>query len=246
MRSSLSCSLMAVALLCACSAQPEKPARPAAAPARAVPGQPPSPADNAIRAAQTRVDQAKKSAPGWSEGDDLLKEARAAAASGNAARAVALAHDAQHRADLALDGQYLTLSAQKLHSLYALTGLSDAQLAKMREAEVALVRGDGAHAYQLLDAIDREVKAGRTHKVAPGESLWTIAGRDDVYANSLLWPLVWDANRDQVKDPNRLYQGQVLKIRPNPTVDEVVRAVDYARQQMGAQVKIGEVRPAKP
>ena len=239
--------LSCIALLCACAGKlPERPGPAAAAASSKAPPPIASATDAALRSAQAKIDQAKKLSGRLPEAEATLKEARAAAKGGNDRRAQSLAHDAQSRAETAIDGQYVTQSAQKLHALYAVTGLSDQQLADMRAAEVALVRGEGARAYALLEPVEKAVKAGRSHQVAAGESLWTIAGRDDVYSNSLLWPLVWEANRDRIKNPNVLYQGQVLKIRANPTVDEVVRAVEYARSQLGAQVKIGEVKEASP
>lgn len=48
--------------------------------------------------------------------------------------------------------------------------------------------------------------------VNEGEVLWGIAARKDVYADPLLWPVIYKANRDQIKDPRRIYPGQVLSI----------------------------------
>jgi len=44
------------------------------------------------------------------------------------------------------------------------------------------------------------------------ENLQAIAARSDVYADPQLWPLLYKANRDQIKDPRRVYPGQVLTI----------------------------------
>lgn len=48
------------------------------------------------------------------------------------------------------------------------------------------------------------------HVVQPGESLWQIAAR--LGGDPQLWPLLYRANRDQIKDPSRLYPGQSLRI----------------------------------
>ena len=48
------------------------------------------------------------------------------------------------------------------------------------------------------------------HVVQPGENLWQIAGR--LGGNPQLWPLLYRANRDQIKDPSMLYPGQALQI----------------------------------
>jgi nucleoid-associated protein YgaU len=54
----------------------------------------------------------------------------------------------------------------------------------------------------------------RVHTVKPGETLWTIA-RDRI-GDGTLWIAFYMANRDQIKDPSRLYPGQELTI---PEVD---------------------------
>lgn len=50
------------------------------------------------------------------------------------------------------------------------------------------------------------------HAVEEGETLWSIAARRDIYGDALLWPLLYKANRDQIKDPRQIYPGQVLSI----------------------------------
>ena len=52
------------------------------------------------------------------------------------------------------------------------------------------------------------------HEVRPGETLWTIA-RITV-GDPTLWPALYLANRDQIKDPALVYPGQQLAI---PEID---------------------------
>lgn len=196
----------------------------------------------ALAAAQAKVDEAKRLIAGFNGSDASLAQAYRAAEQLNNPRAQSLAREAQTRAALALDGYYVTASAQELQRLYTITGLNDAQLDRLREAEVVLVRGEGARAHALLQQLNKELRSDRKHRVARGESLWSIAARPEVYANGFLWPLIWDANRDRIPDPNVLRQGQSLRIRPNPTVDEVVQAVETARARMAARVRIGKIR----
>ncbi len=59
-----------------------------------------------------------------------------------------------------------------------------------------------------------------THTVRDGETLWTIAGAPGVYGDPLLWPLLYQANRDQIKDPGQVFAGQVLNITRDATVEE--------------------------
>lgn len=48
------------------------------------------------------------------------------------------------------------------------------------------------------------------YTVKKADSLWRIAGK--VYGNPLKWPLIYRANKDKVKHPNKIYPGQVLTI----------------------------------
>ncbi|MDJ0789111.1 MAG: LysM peptidoglycan-binding domain-containing protein [Myxococcota bacterium] len=54
----------------------------------------------------------------------------------------------------------------------------------------------------------------RVYEVKAGESLWIIARA--TIGDGTLWPALYHANRDQIKDPTRVYPGQRLAI---PTVD---------------------------
>lgn len=54
----------------------------------------------------------------------------------------------------------------------------------------------------------------RTHTVAKGESLSKIA--QQVYGSADRWPLIFDANRDQISDPDLIRPGQVLKLPDAP------------------------------
>ena len=46
-----------------------------------------------------------------------------------------------------------------------------------------------------------------TYTVASGDSLSKIAGK-----YGIAWKAIWDANRDILKDPDKIYPGQELKI----------------------------------
>lgn len=54
----------------------------------------------------------------------------------------------------------------------------------------------------------------RIHQVRPGESLWTIA--EITVGDPTLWPALYLANRDRIKDPALVYPGQQLAV---PEID---------------------------
>jgi nucleoid-associated protein YgaU len=50
----------------------------------------------------------------------------------------------------------------------------------------------------------------RTYTVVKGDSLSKIAKRE--YGNANAWRRIFDANRDQITDPDLIHPGQVLRI----------------------------------
>jgi nucleoid-associated protein YgaU len=50
----------------------------------------------------------------------------------------------------------------------------------------------------------------RTYTVVKGDSLSKIAKRE--YGNANGWRRIFDANRDQITDPDLIHPGQVLRI----------------------------------
>lgn len=62
----------------------------------------------------------------------------------------------------------------------------------------------------LLAAVARAEEEPRIHEVQAGETLWSIA--QVTIGDAGLWPVLYRANRDQIKDPSRVYPGQRLRI----------------------------------
>lgn len=66
------------------------------------------------------------------------------------------------------------------------------------------------------------------YSVRRGETLPQIAARSEIYNDSSLWPLIYRANRDQIRDPKQLWPGQTLKIPRHFTRDEAIEAKRYS------------------
>jgi nucleoid-associated protein YgaU len=60
--------------------------------------------------------------------------------------------------------------------------------------------------------------------VVKGDCLWKIAGDKNVYGDPYQWPLIYDANKDQIKNPNLIYPKQNLKIPTDATPEEIEKA----------------------
>ena len=73
--------------------------------------------------------------------------------------------------------------------------------------------------------------------VKKGESLWWISKYKDIYDDPYLWPIIYQANKDQIKKANLIYPGQKLKI---PRSGFTMEDLEKARKQAGAK------KPYKP
>jgi nucleoid-associated protein YgaU len=54
--------------------------------------------------------------------------------------------------------------------------------------------------------------AAKIREVKSGDSLSRIAKQE--YGDANKWPLIFEANKDILKDPNKIFPGQKLKIPP--------------------------------
>lgn len=68
------------------------------------------------------------------------------------------------------------------------------------------------------------------YTVGTGENLYGIAAKPAVFNEGLLWPLIYRANRDQIKDPQQIFPGQQLTIPRNVSDSEKESARETARQ----------------
>jgi nucleoid-associated protein YgaU len=84
------------------------------------------------------------------------------------------------------------------------------EAARKAEAELAESRRRAERA-----RFEREHNLPTRHTVKRGETLPQIAALPEVYADATLWPLLYRANRDQIRDPKVLWPGQQLRIPRN-------------------------------
>ncbi|WP_028573730.1 LysM peptidoglycan-binding domain-containing protein [Desulfonatronovibrio hydrogenovorans] len=60
-----------------------------------------------------------------------------------------------------------------------------------------------------------------SHTVVKGECLWWIAEYQQIYNDPFMWPLIYKANRDKIRNPDLIYPGQVFQIPRAFQLDEV-------------------------
>ncbi|GIX21749.1 MAG: hypothetical protein KatS3mg121_0532 [Gammaproteobacteria bacterium] len=68
-----------------------------------------------------------------------------------------------------------------------------------------------------------------SYEVIVGDSLWKISGKSSVYGDPYRWPLIYKANKDQIKDADLIYPGQVFQYPLSPSQSEVDAAVQHAK-----------------
>lgn len=73
-----------------------------------------------------------------------------------------------------------------------------------------------------------QAQVAETYKVVRGDCLWKIAANQ--YADAFQWPLVFQANRDQIRDPNLIYPKQVFVIARGHSPKAVEDAKKAARK----------------
>ncbi|HEY9186427.1 MAG TPA: LysM peptidoglycan-binding domain-containing protein [Bacteroidota bacterium] len=72
-------------------------------------------------------------------------------------------------------------------------------------------------------------KAEKTYTVGTWskdrDCLWNISKKPDIYDNPMMWPKIWQGNRDKIKNPDIIRTGWVLKIpAPAPLTDDETKA----------------------
>jgi len=74
---------------------------------------------------------------------------------------------------------------------------------------------------QMQKALDVWVEEPQEimYTVVRGDHLWGIARKSQHYGNGFAWPVIYQANRDQIKNPDLIYPDQVFKV-PKLTEEE--------------------------
>jgi len=105
--------------------------------------------------------------------------------------------------------------------------------------------------YNKIQAIQKEINdirgRAKTSTYTVGtwakdrDCLWNIAGREQIYNDPLMWPKIWQANTDKIRNPDLIYPGQVLNIpAAGPKSDEELRAerLYYRRKKLGTRIAV--------
>jgi hypothetical protein len=103
-----------------------------------------------------------------------------------------------------------------------------------------LIQGGMGSAPQPALAASASEPSDILHEVRPGDDLRLIAGY--YYGDTRQWPRIWQANRDQVSNPNRIARGSFLHV-PTATVPTESYADFMARARPRAPAVVPPATP---
>ena len=142
------------------------------------------------------------------------------------------------RASLAFARQH-ALRAYSLTEVAKARAAAEEEIRRAAEEEARIRAEEEARIRAREETLNRaeeetrkaaEARLLTSYRVGSGDTLATIAGLIGVYGDQLLWPLIYQANRDQIKDPGQVFVGQVLKIPRGLSSMELDAARQKARE----------------
>jgi nucleoid-associated protein YgaU len=161
-----------------------------------------------------------------------------------ATRADVEAYDARLRRVEGKVSELLRLSAMDLLARKSEVDEADQEYKALAGNKISLLPAFYDRIQRLGENIatlrDTLSKAEKTYTVGTWakdrDCLWNIAKKPDIYNDAFRWPKIWQKNRDQIKNPDLIFPGQVLKIpAPAPlTQEEESAARRYYRQKREA------------
>jgi len=120
------------------------------------------------------------------------------------------------------------VESAKQHESERQAALEKQQLEKQKMAKARLPKLTPA-VVKKVPAVVVKPKLVDKVEVQAGENLAIIAAQVQVYQDALLWPLIYKANRDQIKNPKEIFAGQILMIPRDKTKGEIEVARQEAR-----------------
>jgi nucleoid-associated protein YgaU len=91
-----------------------------------------------------------------------------------------------------------------------------------KKAQKILLEAQVSAAKDRLEEFERIYPS--TFTVKKGGTLIDIARRREMFNDQFMWPLIYKANRDQMRDPKIVFPGQVLSIPRDLTFEEIIEA----------------------
>jgi len=105
------------------------------------------------------------------------------------------------------------------------------RLLENAQLEAATIIADAKRKADAITSRALEKRYPSSYTVKEGDKLQIIAARKEIYNDLYQWPLIYKANRDQIRDPQILFVGQQLVIPRTVSIEDVREA----RRQAGAE-----------
>lgn len=164
-------------------------------------------AEQAIADAKSSNAQAKKMGAEWRDTDKIIASAETALAAGDYDKAVELANSAQRQAENAMSQAKAEQARLEANGSLSAGSTDD-----------SASTSSGA----MMGQVD-------SYEVVRGDNLWDISGKDSIYANPYQWPLIYKANRSQIKDADLIIPGQVFDIDRDASSSDIDAAINHAK-----------------
>ncbi len=105
-----------------------------------------------------------------------------------------------------------------------------------------------AAAAALVNAADQPLKladaAPQQHIVVPGDTLWDISAK--FLKEPWRWPEIWRMNKAQIKNPHRIYPGDVIILGRDANGEPFLRLESQLRPQIYAEQLRDAIPPIPP
>ncbi len=144
--------------------------------------------------------------------------------------------------------QYRGLSDDVLAERRSEIAALEADLNALRKEKLALL----PEFYNRIVELAREIRGlyrepkVKTYTVGTWERdrdcLWNISAKPHIYGNPFQWVKIWQANTDQIRNPDLIYPGQVLHVPPpgEKTLEELRAERAYYRKKLEQQRRAAE------
>jgi len=165
-------------------------------------------------------------------GDEGISAAEQAIADAKAANAevAALGYEWRDTAAIIKDAEKALADGDEDKAL----ALANKALAQANDAKAQAAAENQKFLDQTSGDLDDSMAAGAgvgsdSYTVVRGDNLWDISGKSSIYGDSYQWPLIYKANRSQIKDPDLIFPGQNFDIDRNASSSEIDAAINHAR-----------------
>lgn len=104
-------------------------------------------------------------------------------------------------------------------------------LARLKTAEADCLRAKDTAVKAGIMAANRSAAKPNRYTVKRGDSLWGISASRPIYGNPFMWPLIYKANRDQIRDPDLIHPRQVFSVPRNYSQEEATTSIQRAKRR---------------